>query len=252
MVGFAATEAQVVAREYLDTIFEQSVPMLGGDEELARRLCLSIARTLGQAATHDTLARDVFGHGGTPASDMELRAVSAHLDILKRLFVIDEVPGWVPASRSPKRMRTKPKRYFADPSMAVALLGLSPDALLQDWQTFGLVFENLCMRDLDVYARALPNASACPVRYYLDDSNLETDAIIELADGSWGAIEIKVSEEKVDEAAGNLLRMRKKLVSKSGSRTREPSFLMVLTGTGEIARQRPDGVFVVPLRTLGA
>ena len=103
------------------------------------------------------------------------------------MYLVDEVPGWVPASRSPARMRIKPKRYFADPSFAVSLLGLSPKSLLEDWQTFGLVFENLCMRDLDVYARAIPDAGSQPVRYYHDDSNLEVDAIVELSDGRWGA-----------------------------------------------------------------
>lgn len=252
VVGLPVPDAQVIAREYLAALFEQSVPALGGDGEIARRLCMSLARNLGQAATHDTLARDVFARGGGASTDAEQRAVSEHLSILTRLFVVDEVPGWVPASRSPKRMRTKPKRYFGDPSVAVALLGLSPDSLLQDWQTFGLVFENLCMRDLDVYARALPDATPHPVRYYHDDSGLEIDAVVERADGRWGAIEVKVSEEKVDQAAANLLRLKEKFLGDELQRTKPPSFLAVLTATGETARQRPDGVFVVPIRCLGA
>ena len=148
-------------------------------------------------------------------------------------------------------MRTKPKLYFADPAIAVIALGLSPSSLLQDWQTLGLAFENLCMRDLDVYARALGDALPHPVRYYRDDSNLEADAIVERADGRWGAFEIKLSEAKVEDGARALLRLRDKLAADKSARTRPPSFLAVLTGMGEAAYQRGDGVYVIPVRSFG-
>ena len=247
----AAEDAQIVVRDYLEAIFTQSVTQMGGDESVARRLAVSLARNLGQATKAGTVACDVYAHDGA-ATDAERKSIAAHLDILKRMYLIDEVSGWVPASRSPKRMRIKPKRYFADPSLPVALLGLSPHALLQDWQTFGLVFENLVMRDLDVYARALDLTTANPVRYYRDDSGLEADAIIERTDGRWAAIEIKVGLDKVDEAAGNLLRLSKKVCGKDAARTPEPSFLAVVTAMGEAAFRRSDGVYVIPIRSLGA
>lgn len=149
-------------------------------------------------------------------------------------------------------MRLKSKRYFADPSLPVALLGLSVDALMQDFQTFGLVFENLVMRDLDVYARALDYTQATPVRYYHDDSELEVDAIIERADGRWAAIEIKLSQDKVGEGAENLIRMRDKVCANDKARVIEPSFMAVVTGMGEAAYQRKDGIYVIPIRALGA
>ena len=252
-IEHSPTDAQAIIRAYLDALHDQSVPQLGGSPLISRRLCTSLARNLGQAPTHATLARDVYAlEDDAVPKDGELREVSKHLDLLSRLYTIDDVPGWVPASRSPARMRQKPKRYFADPSLPVALLGLSADALLQDWQTFGLAFENLCMRDLDVYARALPDATAQPLRYYHDDSNLEVDAIIERADGRWGAFEIKLSSEKVEQAAGTLLRLRDKLLGDTRGRVREPSFLAVLVGVGEMAYRRPDGVYVIPIATLGA
>lgn len=102
--------------------------------------------------------------------------------------------------RSPKRLRTKPKRYFADPSIAVAVLWMNPRALLEDWQTFGFVFENLCVRDLLVCARALTDAGDVPMRYYHDDAGLECDAIVELMDGCWTGIEVKTRHDKVDRA----------------------------------------------------
>ena len=227
-------DALIVTREYLSLIFEESIPRLGGEAGFARRVATSLARNLGQAFTNKTLE------------------VSRYLKLLKKLFLVDEVPGWVPASRSPLRMRTKPKYYFADPSLAVSLLGLSPAALLEDFQTFGLVFENLVMRDLDVYSRALENVGDVPLRYYRDDSDLEVDVIIERADGSWGAIEIELSQAKAEEAAKNLVRLREKLLADGRKRTPAPAFLTVVTGVGEAPYRRPDGVCVIPIRALGA
>lgn len=248
-----ADDAQIVIRDYLEALFVQSVPRLGGSESTARRLALSLARNLGQSAKSSTLACDVYAHeSASGVSETERKEVAAHLDIFRRIFLVDEVPGWVPASRSPKRMRIKPKRYFADPSLPAALLGLSSEALLQDWQTFGLVFENLVMRDLDVYARALDYAVTHPLRYYHDDSGLEADAVIERADGRWGAIEIKVSLDKVDEAAEGLKRLRDKVCANEKANVAEPSFLAVVTGMGEAAYRRSDGIYVIPIRALGA
>ena len=253
LTAYPPDDALEVVREYLSAIFEQSVPRMGGSATIAERLAVSVARNVGSAATLATHARDVYATpDGAVPSDEQQRSVSSHLDMLERSYLVDGVPGWVPPSRSPKRMRTKPKRYFADPSIAVALLGMSGQSLMQDWQTFGLVFENLCMRDLDVYARALPQAGRVPLRYYRDDSGLEADAILERADGSWAALEVKLSPEKVDSAAASLLRLRSKLLGDEQARTREPSFLAVLTGTGEAAYRRPDGVYVLPVRALGA
>lgn len=110
----------------------------------------------------------------------------------------------------------------------------------------------MCVRDLDVYARSLPSATATPVRYCHDDSGLEADAVVELSDGTWAAFEMKLSPEKVDEAAASLLRLWSKLRKDPQARTRPPAFLCVLTGTGEAAYRRADGVLVVPLRALGA
>ena len=252
LVDARSEDAQVVLGEYLQALYSQSIPALGGNEVMAQRLCGSLARTLGQTATMRTLARDVYAkEAKDEPSDQELREVSAHLGYFTRSYAVDEVPGWVPAARSPKRMRTNPKRYFADPSLAVARLGLSKDALMQDWQTFGLAFENLCMRDLAVYVSVLPSVSGYPVRYYRDDSDLEADAIVERADGSWGAFEFKLSAEKVDKGAKTLLRLAKKLGKDPQARTKAPSFLAVVVGVGEMAYRRPDGVCVIPIAALG-
>lgn len=252
-ISCSAEDSQVVVREYLNRVFEESVPRFGGNPLLARRLATSLARNLGQSPTAKTLAADVFAlDPETVPTEAQQKDIYRHLEILKKVYMIDEISGWVPASRSPLRMRTKPKLYFADPSLAVGLLGLGADSLLQDWQTFGLVFENMVMRDLAVYARALPNISEQPLKYYRDDSGLEADAVIERADGSWGALEIKLSQKKIDIGAKNLLRLKEKLLKDERARTLPPAFLAIVTGMGEAPYRRSDGVLVIPVRSLGA
>ncbi|WP_283169774.1 DUF4143 domain-containing protein [Curtanaerobium respiraculi] len=155
-------------------------------------------------------------------------------------------------ARSRKRFATKPKRYFADPSLPCAMLGVSSAGLLEDWQTFGLIFENMVMRDLAVYASTLDLSESLPLRYYRDDSGLEADAVIQLADGNWAAFEIKTSEDKVPNGVESLRRMRTKLLKNPQTQTRPPKFMAVITGNGEFAREVEDGIYVIPIRTLGA
>ena len=251
-IGFAADDAQTIARGYLRVTLEESIPRYGLDADLARRLVGSIARNLGQATTYKTIIRDMFGAVENPLSFMSEDALRIYLNALKALYLVEEVPGWAPPARSRKRFAAKPKRYLADPSLAVAALGMSPASLMVDWRTFGLVFESMAMRDLTVYARALELSDGTPVRYYRDDSGLEADAIVQLADGRWAAFEFKVSEDKVEAGVRSLARLRNKLTRGERSRTPAPAFLAVITGNGEYAREVEKGVYVVPLRALGA
>ena len=252
VVGLTPDDAQAIAREYLRVTLEESVPRYGLDADLARRLVGSIARNLGQAATYKTIIGDMFGAEEDPLSFMSEDALRVYLNVLRALYLVEEVPGWAPPARSRKRFAAKPKRYLADPSLAVAVLGMSPALLMADWQTFGLVFESMAMRDLTVYARALELSDGTPVRYYRDDSGLEADAIVQLADGRWAAFEFKVSEDKVEAGVRSLVRLRSKLARSERSRTPAPAFMAVITGNGEYAREVEKGVYVVPLRALGA
>lgn len=250
-VDMEVDAAQLIAREYVTAALGVSIPALGLDLDIARRLASSLARNLGQAATYKTIINDMFGAEENPLSVIDEGRVRAYLDALKGMYIVEEVPGWAPPARDRKRFATKPKRYLADPSLACALLGMSPAALLADWQTFGLVFENMAVRDLSVYARALDLLDDVPVRYYRDDSGVEADAIVQLADGRWAAFEFKVSEDKVEKGVASLERMRRKVCENPRSQTRPPEFMAVITGVGEYAHEVAEGIVVVPLRLLG-
>lgn len=250
-VDMEVDAAQLIAREYVTAALGVSIPALGLDPDIARRLASSLARNLGQAATYKTIINDMFGAEANPLSVIDEGRVRTYLDALKGMYIVEEVPGWAPPARDRKRFATKPKRYLADPSLACALLGMSPAALLADWQTFGLVFENMAVRDLSVYARALDLLDDVPVRYYRDDSGVEADAIVQLADGRWAAFEFKVSEDKVEKGVASLERMRRKVCENPRSQTRPPEFMAVITGVGEYAREVAEGIVAVPIRLLG-
>lgn len=251
-VRMQSSDAQIVVREYLQAIYDQSMPRLGKSGEVTQRIVCSIARNLGQAVTHETLRKDAFGAEDNNAETAIStdKTIASYLEAIASLYLTEPIKGWVPPKRSPKRVQTKERRYFADPSIAVSALGMSAPGLLNDWQTFGLVFENLCMRDLQVYARALPEAGLTPLRYYRDDANLEVDAIVERADGSWGAFEIKLSEDKVPQALDSLKRFKAKLANNTQANNREPAFLAVLVGAAEYAWRTEEGVYVIPIRSL--
>jgi hypothetical protein len=250
-VDLSPADAQLVAREYLQLLWTETVPDRGMDGWVAERIAASLVRNLGQSTTYKTVLADAFGAEDNPAALLSERQVGEYLALFERLYLTENVPGWAPPARSKQRLQTKPKRYLADPSLAVAALGMSPQSLLADWQTLGLVFENLCIRDLTVYARSLEYVAAVPVRYYRDDAGLEVDAVVELADGRWGAFEIKLSENKADDGLRSLRRLRKKLCENPAARTRPPEFLAVLVGIGRFAYQVEDGLYVIPVRTLG-
>lgn len=194
--------------QYLEALFEISMKELGRNPRTSRRIAMSLARNVGTSASLKTIAKDASDDGSSLLSEDTIRA---YLEDFAKNYFINELPGWDAPIRSKSRLRMKPKRYLDDPSMAAALLGTNSKRLLQDGQLLGVLFESLCIHDLSVYASLLPNASSTPLRYYSDNDNLEVDAIIELRDGRWAAFEIKLSEAKVDEAAKNLNRLKRKI-----------------------------------------
>lgn len=233
---------------YFDAIFGVSIPKSGLDGAVAQRVALSMARNIGSAVKMRTVAADAFADNPTESM---ANTVAKYIAALQRLYLLVSVYGWDAPIRSKSRLRTKPKRYFADPSLAANLLRVNESRLLQDGQLFGMLFESLCVHDLIVYASTLPDAAPDSVKYYRDSDGLEVDAIIELRDGRWAALEAKLGEAGVEAGIKSLLRLKRKIAANPAARNPEPSFLAVVTGAGEAARYDEEaGVYVVPLTTL--
>ncbi|MCL2819762.1 MAG: DUF4143 domain-containing protein [Oscillospiraceae bacterium] len=210
------------------------------------RLIRSLARNNTTMASITTLTTDVDGSERTSQSTEEIEisrhSIIEYIKDLLGIFVIEEIPAWNPEIRSKIIMRQSPKRIYTDPSLAIAALGANREKMLSDLNTYGFMFENLCLRDLSVYA----NYHGGSVYHYRDNSELEIDAIVELQNGDWGAFEIKLGEEKVESAVASLLRLKDKMVSAG---TKPPECLVVITGGG-IAECRKDGIYVLPINTL--
>jgi predicted AAA+ superfamily ATPase len=229
------------AKDYVDAVVNQDVSRVDGVEKNPGRvhsLMRSVARNVSSPVKMRTIIDDVANDDRT----MTEKTVTSYLNALRRIFVTEDLPAWSPAMRSKTVLRTSPKRYFIDPSIAATLLNASPKSLLHDFNTFGLLFESLCIRDLRVYAQA----NNGKVFHYRDRSGLEADAIVHLADGRWGAIEIKMGSNNIETGIENLKKVRDKI---NTEKMMEPSFLMVVTA-GEYAYCHKDGVYVVPIGCL--
>lgn len=207
----------------------------------AALLMRSYARLAGTPAPLTAIAADMASsENAMPDS----RTVQAYINALKLIFVIEDMPAWNPNLRSKAAIRTSDTRYFVDPSIGAAALGIGPDDLLSDLKTFGFFFEGLCVRDLRVYAERLNGR----VYHYRDSKGLECDAVIHLRNGKYGLVEIKLGGDRhIDEGAANLLKLRDKINTDNMS---EPSFMMVLSAVGKYAYRRKDGVYVVPVTCL--
>jgi predicted AAA+ superfamily ATPase len=240
--------------QYLEALFSVSATKRGLDQHTARKVAVSLARNMGKSPTYKTLYADVFEAEPLPKMDQSLfrQAIEPYLSFFKDQYFIEDQNGWDAPIKSRSRVRSKPKRTFADPSLSAALLSQSPDRLLYEMQLFGNLFEELCLRDIRVYSSAMQQIPEPSIYYYADADGLEIDIVIELIDGRWGAFEVKLNEEKVPEAQKNLLRLRNKVAANPAAKNREPSFLAVLVGKATFSRQTPEGIYVVPITSLTA
>lgn len=231
-----------MAEAYVQGVLRENVEKDGLSAPLMERLMRSLARCLGQAPTYKTLKADM---GEPSLSDA---TVARYLDALTRLHVVQEVRGWEPALRAKGRVRTKPRRYLCDPSLACALLFADGAALLGDPKTLGFVFENLAVHDLSCYLAALGRPRDA-VRYYRDEKGLEVDVVLEHA-GRWAPVEVKLTDapSAVEDAARNIGRLVSKVCSQGNE---PPAFQAVLVGTGALAYRRDDGLWVIPIAALG-
>ena len=231
-----------IAKEYVKSLIHEEVRSVDGVErntEKMQNVLRSLARNISTQVSNSTIEADIRK---TSDDDISRPTLTDYLNTLEKLFVIEDVKATNLNLRSKYALRTKPKKYFVDPSIATAILDLKPMDLINDLNTFGFMFESLCIRDLKIYTESLGG----DVTFYRDERGFEVDAILRMPSGKWGAIEIKLGAGYIDEAANNLLKFREHVdIKKCG----EPSFLLVLTGTN-YSYKRDDGVYVVSIGTL--
>lgn len=229
---------------YIDAIANSDISDVDGvgrDSEFTLRLLRSYSRFQGAQAPISSIHADLTANAD---SSMKEDTIASYISALKKLFVIEDAPAWNPNLRSKTAIRTSDTRYFVDPSIATAAMGIGPENLLFDLNTMGLLFETLCIRDLRVYSELLDGK----IYHYRDKNGLECDAVLHLRNGKYGLIEVKLGGKKlIDEGAAILTELSEKI---DVDRMMAPSFMMVLTGTGDYAYKRTDGVWVVPIGCL--
>lgn len=235
------TIALKMAANYVESVINMDVQRVDGIEknpERVRKLLRSLARNISTMASGQTIMADMKSDD----AGISEKTLTGYLNALRRIFVVEDSPAWMPSLRSKTAIRTSPKRNFVDPSIATSVMRTNAGGLLDDFETFGFMFESLCTRDMRIYSQANDGA----IFHYRDKNNLESDMIASLRDGRWAPIEVKLGNRQIDEAAKNLLSLKSKIDTKKMG---APSFLMVITG-GEFAYRRDDGVFVVPIGCL--
>lgn len=232
------------AMDYYDAVVRSDINRADGvqkNSEKVHRLMRSYARNQGSQIPNTVLAQDVSANDEVSMSD---ETVAAYVSALRKIFVVEDMPAWNPNLRFRTAIRSSDTRYYIDPSIAAAALGIGPNDLVNDLKTFGFLFETLCIRDLRVFADSLNGE----VYHYRDRDGQECDAVAHLGNGKYGLIEIKLGGDRlIEEGAKSLKAMEAKIDT---DKMNAPSFLMVLTGTGDYAYRRQDGVYVVPIGCL--
>ena len=236
-------DISLLPNEYLNAVIDDDVSRIDGikrDSRKVRLLLRSLARNESTTATNRTLKNDIKE---IDDEDIDVETVAVYLDIFSRLFLTDNQLPFAAKLRSSVRVKQAEKRHFCDPSLACALLKASPEKLIGDLDTFGFLIEALCERDLKIYAESF----GASLYHYQDYAGNEMDAVIDMPDGGWCGIEIKLGANKIEEAAANLIHIRDEIRKDGGE---SPSALIVVCGLSNAAYQRPDGVFVVPITAL--
>ena len=244
-VGLAEDVALEQAFDYYDAVTKEDVTRVDGVKRASarvQRLMKAYARHQGTQASISTLKEDLKNNDNASLDD---GTINSYIEALRKIFVIEDMPAWNPNLRSKTAIRTADTRYFVDPSIATAALGLGPDDLINDLNTMGFLFEGLCVRDLRVYADALNGQ----VFHYRDKSGLECDTVIHLRNGQYGLIEIKLGGETlINDGIETLNALANQIDT---SRMKAPAFKMILTATGDYAyRRESDGIYIVPIGCL--
>ena len=243
-VGMKEKPALLQAEDYYEEVIKSDINRADGvskNPERVKRLMRSFARNQGTQISNTMLRDDIISND---TESLNEDTIASYINALKNIFVVEDMPAWNPNLRSKTSIRTSDTRYYVDPSIAVAALGIGPKDLTNDLNTMGLLFETLCVRDLRVYAESIGGN----VLHYRDKSGLECDTVIHLKNGRYGLAEIKLGGQKfIEDAAENLKSLSNKIDT---SKMPAPSFLMIVIGIGEFAYKREDGIFIVPIGCL--
>ena len=232
------------AFDYYDAVVHSDINRADGvnkDAQKVAKLMRSLARNQGQQVANAAIAADV---GANEDATINQETVASYIAALKKIFVVEDMPAWNPNLRSQTAIRTSDTRYFVDPSIATASLGIGPSDLIRDLKTMGFMFETMCVRDLRVYAEALGGS----VAHFRNKAGLECDAVVHLRNGSYGLVEIKLGGETLIEEGVATLKKLSSLIDTA--KMKSPSFLMVLAGTSPFAYRRDDGIYIVPISCL--
>lgn len=232
------------AFDYFDAVINTDISRVDDvsrNPERMKRIMRSLSRHQGSQVSNQVIKDDIYAND---SANIDTDTIFSYVNALKKIFVVEDMPAWNPNLRSKTAIRTSDTRYFSDPSIASAAMGIGPNDLVSDLNTLGLYFETLCVRDLRVYSEALDGQ----VYHYRDGNGLECDAVVHLRNGNYGLIEIKLGGDRlIDEGAANLIKLSNKIDT---TKMKKPSFLMVLVGVNKYAYIRQDGVLVVPIDCL--
>ncbi|WP_330682889.1 ATP-binding protein [[Clostridium] aminophilum] len=243
-IGMREKIALTQAVDYYDAVVKSDINRADGvtkDPERVKRLMRSFARNQGGQVANTVLRDDIQANDTESLSE---DTIASYINALKKIFVVEDMPAWNPNLRSKTSIRTTDTRYYVDPSIATAALGVAPNDLINDLNTLGLLFETMCVRDLRVYAEYLGG----DVLHYRDKTGLECDTVIHLRNGKYGLAEIKLGGQRlIEEGAANLKTLAAKIDT---TKMPAPSFMMIVVGTGEYAYRREDGVYIVPIGCL--
>ena len=243
-IGLTPEIALQQAIDYYEAVVSDDISRVDGKKRYiprTQRLLRSYARNIASQATLETIRRDVLMND---ADTFDNNTLYSYLEALRKIFVIEDSPSWNPNLRSKSAIRTTDTRYFCDPSIASAALGIGPEDLVNDLNTMGLIFENLAIRDLRIYSQLLNG----DIYHFRDKTGLECDAVLHLRNGSYGLIEIKLGGDKlIEEGVANLIKLSGLI---DQTKMKAPSFMMILCAIAPYAYQRKDGVYIVPISCL--
>ncbi len=242
-VGVSKEDSNLIPNSYINTFLEDDIYRLDGKAYDKHKMSILLKSLARNETTTIKLSKLIDDIKENEKEKIDEGTLVTYLDVFKRLFITDNQVPFSPELRSKLRIKQSEKRHFCDVSLAASLLKATPDKLINDLKTLGFLFESLVEHDLKIYA----NAIDANLYHYQDYNNYEIDSVVELSNGDWGAFEIKLGSNQIEEAVSNLIKVKKSIIMNGG---KAPIILCVIVGLGNAAYKREDGVYVIPINAL--